>query len=606
MAQVQYPIDLGTALADPDIANAQLGYQTGLLGLQYRQDIAKSLLQDSDKPLSSGIGARGMAYRVSPLEGLARMVSGGAGAYMANENANAQQQLMRTYGQQLGQALRGKSTQTVPNPMQPNGGMVTGNNTGGQSAGDTIAFLKQQEGFSPKTYSDFKQTSIGYGTKAQPGETSITPQDAEARLRQEAGKVDDWITQNVKQPLTQNQRTALTSFGYNLGTGQGGLSDLLPNINTGNWQAVADQMSRYNRAGGQVNAGLVARRLLEGRLLRQPDTPQQAQPAAPAVQQTPWHVEGQDDNAMRLIFATDRPAWATVKAAAVRANTPTELEKALAQTGLPAQQQQQILQAWAKNKAELVQPKEGTQITYNAAGQPVQSVIPGAAEAKGQMKGAEAAAGKAGEQAAGYQMEINERAQNATGLLRTLSEMKNLNTNPGLFAGAKEDIGRFFRSMGTSDETIQKYLNVSPGNLEASQKLTAQMAIEAVRQISNRPTQMEFQRFLEANPNIFQTPEGLKRVVEFMQNSASDTMSEQKEFLKAKMGGLRPENYRDFEQLYNINRQERIAAGKFNSTPLQAAQPAQPAAPQFKEGQTATGPNGQKAVFRGGQWVPAQ
>jgi hypothetical protein len=35
--------------------------------------------------------------------------------------------------------------------------------------------------------------------------------------------------------------------------------------------------------------------------------------------------------------------------------------------------------------------------------------------------------------------------------------------------------------------------------------------------------------------------------------------------------------------------------------PIQAA----PAAPQIQEGQTATGPNGQKIIFRGGQWQPA-
>ena len=87
---------------------------------------------------------------------------------------------------------------------------------------DTIGFLKKIEGYSAEPYGDYRQTSIGYGTRAQPGETHLSPADAEARLNQEAGKVNDFLSANVKVPLTQGQRTALTSFGYNLGTGPGG------------------------------------------------------------------------------------------------------------------------------------------------------------------------------------------------------------------------------------------------------------------------------------------------------------------------------------------------------------------------------------------------
>ncbi len=41
------------------------------------------------------------------------------------------------------------------------------------------------------------------------------------------------------------------------------------------------------------------------------------------------------------------------------------------------------------------------------------------------------------------------------------------------------------------------------------------------------------------------------------------------------------------------------------ASPAPAA-PSAPAATGFSEGQTATGPNGQRIVFRGGQWVPMQ
>jgi lysozyme len=163
------------------------------------------------------------------------------------------------------------SAQGASQAAAPNAGFVKGNNPGGQSAGDTISFLKKQEGFNPKAYGDFKQTSIGYGTKALPGEKSISPQDAETRLQQEAAKVNAWINQKVKQPLTQGQRTALTSFGYNLGAGKGGLSDLLLNINAGNWQGVAKQMGAYIHSGGHINPGLIKRRDAERGLLFRSD-----------------------------------------------------------------------------------------------------------------------------------------------------------------------------------------------------------------------------------------------------------------------------------------------------------------------------------------------
>src|SRR5262249_2026204 len=120
MAQAQFPIDLGTALASPDTANAQLNYTTTLQSLQARQELAQPLLQDSEKPLSSGVGARGMPYRVNPLEALGRALSGGIGAYQTQENAQDINAAAKTYGQQLRQALRGGAPSAVqPASVQP-------------------------------------------------------------------------------------------------------------------------------------------------------------------------------------------------------------------------------------------------------------------------------------------------------------------------------------------------------------------------------------------------------------------------------------------------------------------------------------------------------
>jgi lysozyme len=128
-----------------------------------------------------------------------------------------------------------------------------------------IDFIKKKEGFSATPYGDGAQTSIGYGTRAAPGERSISREDADARLRMEIGRVDDWISGAVKVPLTQGQRDALTSFGYNLGTGR--LADLLPMINAGDWTGVRTQMAKYVKAGGKTLPGLVKRRAEEAAMM---------------------------------------------------------------------------------------------------------------------------------------------------------------------------------------------------------------------------------------------------------------------------------------------------------------------------------------------------
>ena len=130
-----------------------------------------------------------------------------------------------------------------------------------------IDFIKRKESFSPTPYNDGAQISIGYGTRAAPGERSISQEEADARLRMEIGKVDDWINKNVRVPLSQGQRDALTSFGYNLGLGKGGARDLLPMVNAEDWQGVREKMSHYIHANGKPSAGLVKRRAEEAAMM---------------------------------------------------------------------------------------------------------------------------------------------------------------------------------------------------------------------------------------------------------------------------------------------------------------------------------------------------
>jgi GH24 family phage-related lysozyme (muramidase) len=136
------------------------------------------------------------------------------------------------------------------------------------------SLLKKFEGYTPKPKWDHKQYSVGFGTKWVPGQPIGGQADHEAALAREAAEVDGWLGQNVKVPLNPQQRAALTSAGYNLGTGPKGLGRLLGDINAGSWDRVGQRLLSFNKASGQVNPGLVKRRQQEAALLTGKSSPE--------------------------------------------------------------------------------------------------------------------------------------------------------------------------------------------------------------------------------------------------------------------------------------------------------------------------------------------
>jgi len=126
------------------------------------------------------------------------------------------------------------------------------------------ALIRRREGFAPVAKWDYQQYSGGYGSKAQPGET-FTPEQAEARMRQEVLPLTSYLDRNVTVPMNDAQRAALVSFGYN--TGLGSLQKITPDINSGDWQRVSDRIQGWNKAGGEVLSDLVNRRAEEGAML---------------------------------------------------------------------------------------------------------------------------------------------------------------------------------------------------------------------------------------------------------------------------------------------------------------------------------------------------
>jgi GH24 family phage-related lysozyme (muramidase) len=177
------------------------------------------------------------------------------------------------------------SPQTAGATIQQNRLLSGQPSTGGQAMASNAAdFIKQQEGYAPKAQWDVRQNSGGYGSKAAPGE-QFTREKAEQYLRRDMAPVEGWLNKNAPN-LSPGQRTALTSFGYNLGVDD--LERLKPDIQAGNYQRVAERMKSFNKSANpqgqlQVNPGLVSRRQREAALFMQ----QGASPAPAAPQPAP-------------------------------------------------------------------------------------------------------------------------------------------------------------------------------------------------------------------------------------------------------------------------------------------------------------------------------
>ncbi|MFB5761087.1 glycoside hydrolase family protein [Paenibacillus medicaginis] len=108
-----------------------------------------------------------------------------------------------------------------------------------------------------------------YGSDVRQGMT-ITQAEADAMLARDLVKYEAYVNDRDNVPvidkLTQNQFDALVSFCYNCGAGN------LKALCKGRTVAqIADNITKYNKAGGKVLTGLVRRRAAELALYNKPD-----------------------------------------------------------------------------------------------------------------------------------------------------------------------------------------------------------------------------------------------------------------------------------------------------------------------------------------------
>lgn len=134
-----------------------------------------------------------------------------------------------------------------------------------------LALIRDFEGCELTVYEDvagLNTVGVGHRTDLEVGET-ISQEEADSYLEQDAQSAANCVDRACP-GLTENQRAALCAFVFNVGCGAFKISTLLKCIQSGNLDAVPEQLARWNRTDGRVSAGLTRRRQTEAALWRTP------------------------------------------------------------------------------------------------------------------------------------------------------------------------------------------------------------------------------------------------------------------------------------------------------------------------------------------------
>jgi lysozyme len=91
----------------------------------------------------------------------------------------------------------------------------------------------------------------------------ITPEESVQRFMARISDMCDQLDNIITSEVNKNQYMALLSFAWNIGISKLAGSTLMRKVNAGDFDGAADEFLRWNKAGGQVMAGLTHRRTAE-------------------------------------------------------------------------------------------------------------------------------------------------------------------------------------------------------------------------------------------------------------------------------------------------------------------------------------------------------
>jgi len=171
-------------------------------------------------------------------------------------------------------------------------------------------------------------------------------------------------------------------------------------------------------------------------------------------------------------------------------------------------------------------------------------------------------------------------------------------------AAAAKSIGIDTSSLGVNPEAV--------GNVQTAQKTLAVVAAAILQQAlgSAQITDAKVQQYIHTQPGLENDPKALERILGWARTQFvyESEMSKAGAAAAADNNGLLPQNfraqyYRDhgFAPIYNPSTGEtEQPEGRSPSR----EPPLAPAPASYREGQTATGPDGHQIIFRGGKWIP--
>lgn len=95
------------------------------------------------------------------------------------------------------------------------------------------------------------------------GVMQITQEESDRLFENDTATARNAVSNLVMVPLTTNQRAALVSLVFNIGTGAFAGSTLLKKLNARDYSGAADQFLVWKKAGGVDSPGLINRRASE-------------------------------------------------------------------------------------------------------------------------------------------------------------------------------------------------------------------------------------------------------------------------------------------------------------------------------------------------------
>ena len=142
-----------------------------------------------------------------------------------------------------------------------------------------IDLIKQFESCKLTPYRDCVGIwTVGWGHVLGNGHTlsdddnrTYTQEEVDEFLRSDLERFEHGVLTYITVPLTQGQFDSLVCFSYNLGLGTLQRSTLRQKILRGDGEGAAEEILKYNKAGGVVLKGLTRRRQAEYQLFTRID-----------------------------------------------------------------------------------------------------------------------------------------------------------------------------------------------------------------------------------------------------------------------------------------------------------------------------------------------